>query len=270
MRVNEEEISDVSDVSSLTLKQKNKNKKRSLKAILEDVSFCDSYESVQMHERPARSNLFRHVDDSKPIEIYNQFITREHRRLLASHINLRAVMKLRKKSGERSRPWHDIDEWEIDVFLGLILLMSLDHFSFIENYWNTHSSKSLFVAIQRVMTLVRFQQIKRFFKMSDLNNEPDFYDPDWWKKLEPLASDFQKISQELYMPGPHVSVDEQLILFKRRFKHILKMIAKEVDEGFKIYSLCERNYLLAFLFASKVSWTKDWAYEIVKNIDFWW
>ena len=104
MRVNEKEISDVSNVSSLTLKQKNKNKKRSLKAILENVSLCDPYEPVQMHERPARSNLSKHVNDSKPIEIYNQFIIREHRRLLASHINSRAVMKLKKKSiEERSK-----------------------------------------------------------------------------------------------------------------------------------------------------------------------
>ena len=55
MRVNEEEISDVSDVSFLNLKQKNKNKKRSLKAILEDVSFCGSYEPVQVHERWLRN-----------------------------------------------------------------------------------------------------------------------------------------------------------------------------------------------------------------------
>ena len=141
---------------------------------------------------------------------------------------------------------------------------------FIENYWNIHSSKSLFVIIQRIITLVRFQQIKRFFKMSNFNNESDFYDFDWWKKLKSLTSDFQKISQKLYMSSSHVSVNEQLILFKERFKHILKMIAKKIDEDFKIYNLCEKNYLLAFLFASKVSWTKNWAYRIVRNIDFWW
>ena len=89
------------DVSLFTLKQKNKNKKRSLKAILENVSFCDLYESVQMHERFARFNLSRHVNDSNSIEIYNQFIIKEHRRLLTFHINLRAVMKLKKKSIEK-------------------------------------------------------------------------------------------------------------------------------------------------------------------------
>ena len=104
MRVNEKEIFDVLNVSSFTLKQKNKNKKRSLKAILKNVSFCDLYESVQMHERFVRFNLFKHVNDSKFIEIYNQFIIKEHRRLLASHINSRAVMKLKKKSiKERSK-----------------------------------------------------------------------------------------------------------------------------------------------------------------------
>ena len=271
MRVNEEEIPGVSDKSLLTIKQKKINKKRSLEAILGDVPSCSQYEPVHVDERSAHSNLPKHVDGSKPIEIYNQFIIRAHRRLLASHINLRADMKLRKKSIEaKTRFWHDINEWEIGIFLGIILLMSLDHSPTIESYWNTHFFKSLFVVIQRVMSLVRFQQIKRYFKMSDLNNEPNSYGSDWWKKLESLATDFQKISQKLYVPGSHVSVDEQLILFKGRSKHTLKLVAKEVGEGFKIYSLCEGNYLLAFLFASKVSWMEEWAHRIVKNIDFWW
>ena len=264
MRVNEEEIPDVSDVSSLTLKQKKINKKRTLKAILEDVSFCSQYEPVHVDERSARFNLPEHVDDSKSIEIYDQFISRAHRRLLASHTNSRADEKLRKKKSveEKTRPWHDTDEWKIDVFLGILLLMGLDHSPSIKSYWNTDSSKSLYVTIRRVMTLVRFQQIKRYFKMSDLSNEPDSYDPDWWKKLKSLATDFQKISQKLYVPGPHVSIDEQLILFKGRSRHTLKMVAKEAGEGFKIYSLCEENYLLAFLFASKVSRMREWAHRI--------
>ena len=97
MRVNEEEIPDVSDVSSLTLKQKKINKKRTLKAILEDVSFCSQYELVHVNERSARFNLSEHVNDSKPIEIYDQFISRVHRRLLVFRTNSRADEKFRKK-----------------------------------------------------------------------------------------------------------------------------------------------------------------------------
>ena len=89
--------------------------------------------------------------------------------------------------------------------------------------------------------------------MTDPVDEPDFYGPDWWKKLKPLATDIQEISQRYYVSETHVSIDEQLILFKKRSRHTLKMIAKVVDEDFKIYSLCEINYLLTFLFSSKIN-----------------
>ena len=257
MKVNEKEIFDVSDASSLIIKQKKINSKKSLQALLNDVPLCSDYHPVSTHERPARSNLPSHVNLSEPIELYDLFITRAHRRLLADHINLRADMKLRKISKEkRRRPWHDTNEWEMRVFLSLILLMSLDHSSIIESYWHTSFIKSLYATIQKIMSINRFQQIKRYFKMTDSIDESDSYDPDWWKKLKPLATDIQEISQKYYVPETHVSIDEQLILFKGRSRHTLKMIAKVVGEGFKIYSLCEANYLLAFLFSSKISWMK--------------
>ena len=103
MRINEEEIFDVSNVSSFIFKQKKINKKRTLKAILENVSFFSQYNFVHVNERSARSNLSEHVNDSKSIEIYNQFIIREHRRLLAFHINSRADKKLRKKKSIREK-----------------------------------------------------------------------------------------------------------------------------------------------------------------------
>ena len=257
MRVNEEEIPDVSDASPLTIKQKKINSKKSLQALLNDVSLCSDYHSVPTHERPARSNLPSHVNSSESIELYDLFVIRAHRRLLTNHTNLRADMKLKKMSKEKKRrPWHDTNEWEMRVFLSLILLMSLDHSSIIESYWHTSLIKPLYATIQKTMSINRFQQIKRYFKMTDPADEPDSYDPDWWKKLKPLATDIQKTSQRYYVPGTHVSIDEQLILFKGRSRHTLKMIAKVADEGFKIYSLCEANYLLTFLFSSKISWVK--------------
>ena len=93
MKINEKEIFNVSNVSSLTLK-----KKRTLKAILENVSFCNQYDFVHVNKRSARFNLSEHVNDSKLIEIYDQFISKTHRRLLVSHTNSRADEKLRKEN----------------------------------------------------------------------------------------------------------------------------------------------------------------------------
>lgn len=72
------------------------------------------------------------------------------------------------------------------------------------------------------------------------------------KKLEPFASDFQTASRQYYLPGTHVSIDEQLVLFKGRSKHIMQLHVKEASQGFKIYIMCGGNYLLGLFFTSPV------------------
>ena len=103
MKVNEKEIFDVSDASSLIIKQKKINSKKSLQALLNDVSLCSDYHSVSTHERFARFNLSSHVNLSESIEFYDLFVIRAHRRLLTDHTNLRADMKLKKMSKEKKR-----------------------------------------------------------------------------------------------------------------------------------------------------------------------
>ena len=60
------------------------------------------------------------------------------------------------------------------------------------------------------------------------------------------------ISRELLTPGREVSVDEQLFLFKERSAHTMQIGSKEAGVEFKIYSLCTRNYLWDFVFASPI------------------
>ena len=47
-------------------------------------------------------------------------------------------------------------------------------------------------------------------------------------------------------------MNEQLIEFKGRSKHIMILTTKAADQGFKIYSICHENYLCSFLFTSKI------------------
>lgn len=255
MRHNEEEIPGVSDVSPLSQKKKKSNSKKSLKSLIEAIPPYSNYRPVQhLQERNAQPNLPDNVDPDKPSDFYELFLTRQHQALFASHTNIRAYLELRKlsKQNTQQREWHNTNEWEIGVFLGIILLMSLDHSPRIEDYWKNNLDKPIYTAIQRAMSIIRFQQIKRFFKMSDPRNDADSTGPDWWKKLEPFASDFQKASLQYYLPGSHVSIDEQLVLFKGRSRHTMQLHVKEASQGFKLYTLCEGNYLLAFLFTSLV------------------
>lgn len=212
-----------------------------------------------VRERNARSNLPRHLDPNKPIQLYDLFMTPRHQSLIAAHTNARAIKELQEQpETTQKRAWTATNQAEIGVFLGILLLMSLDHSPSIRSYWTIDPAKLVYPAVQHAMTLTRFEQIRRFLKINDIDDEPDSYGSEWWKKLEPLASDIQTASQEYYILGPHISIDEQLILFKGRSRNTLKMIAKVAGQGFKIYSLCEGNYLLAFLFTSKVS-------EVIQN-----
>ena len=61
----------------------------------------------------------------------------------------------------------------------------------------------------------------------------------------------RQVSRSSISPGKHVSIDEQLVLFKGRSKHTIMINSKEAGQGFKLYSLCVSNYLIWFIFTSK-------------------
>jgi len=42
------------------------------------------------------------------------------------------------------------------------------------------------------------------------------------------------------------------MLISNRSKHFMQLSTKIADESFKIYSLCDENYMLDFLFISKI------------------
>jgi len=105
--------------------------------------------------------------------------------------------------------------------------------------WKSRNTSSL--------ALTRFDQIKRFLKLSDPNTDPEpkspGYEKLWTAKLEPFSTLFQQACKQYLHPGRNVSIDEQLILFKGRSKHTMNIPSKEADRGFKIYCLCSENYL---------------------------
>jgi hypothetical protein len=108
------------------------------------------------------------------------------------------------------------------------------------------------------MGRTRWEQIKRYLKIFNLLEDEKIgtRDPDWWKKLESLTSEFRKASKTYWLPESHISVDEQLVKFKRRSRHTMQIASKAAEVEFKLYSLCQQNYLYDFLFTSKV-WSQN-------------
>lgn len=103
------------------------------------------------------------------------------------------------------------------------------------------------------MSLFRFQEIKRYLKISNSYTDGDSMSADWSHKLEPLLSDFLNASKRHLKPGRDVSIDKILELFKGRSKHTMKIDAKRARKGFKAYCLTSESYLLSLKFSSKTT-----------------
>ena len=98
------------------------------------------------------------------------------------------------------------------------------------------------------MSLVRYQQIKRFFHLSP--PEKKYEKDNWFEKLEPLASTLRQRFRDFYFPSTNLSYDEMIVSFEGRSIHIQKQPNKPIDHGYKIWALCDYGYTWTFLFYS--------------------
>jgi hypothetical protein len=81
---------------------------------------------------------------------------------------------------------------ELYVFIGAIIYMGVHEEPRIDMYWNTDFNKGPLHSISNHMPLCRFEQIKRYCYISDIEQDQvkEYYLPlnkIWWYKLEPLA-----------------------------------------------------------------------------------
>jgi hypothetical protein len=181
---------------------------------------------------------------------------------MIKHINLKINLK-KVQVIRHSRSWHDITSTEIKVFIEILLYMSLCSLSRVKNYWNIHSKRVIHFMIINCMSCNRWEQIKRFLKIFNSidDQKVDTRDSHWWKKLKSLITDFRIVSKKYWTSDSHLFIDEQLVDFRRRSAHTMMMICKTVEVRFKLYSLCQKNYFIDFLFISKI-WSQN-----MKNLD---
>ncbi len=79
------------------------------------------------------------------------------------------------------------------MFIGVIIYMGVHLEPNLALYWNTDLAKGLLHSIPSHLSLIRFEQIKRYLYIScaETDKSKGFDSPDnklWWYKLEPLAS----------------------------------------------------------------------------------
>jgi hypothetical protein len=256
MRGIEIEVPDQSDVLPPSIvKEQTKKNKPSVQSIIDSIpSPSFTYSPIVVPFRSPQSDETLTMINQTPYSLFSLFFSSDLCEIVAKNTNLKANKEYFRNSKEQ-RHWHDTCASEIGAFLGILLYMGLALMPRITDYWSTNPKCAIHELVIQAMSLKRWEQIKRFLKISDPSDDEiiDTRGPDWWKKLEPLATSFRKASKKYWIPGSHLSVDEQLILFRGRSCHTMQIATKAAGVGFKIYSLCQENYLYDFLFSSKVS-----------------
>ena len=175
MRVNQEDRPGVSDLPPPEVKKKvEKLTKRKLEDVLEAIPPIkkSTYQPIQIEPRDPIVNLPESVDTS-PIGLFFLFVTPQLLNTIAEQTNEKAKQFYDdKETTSKERPWKTTTGTEIGGFLGVLLMTGLYKLPNTESYWNIDVEKPILLPIQRAFSLIRWEQIKRFLRISP--HDPDF------------------------------------------------------------------------------------------------
>ncbi|CAG9334207.1 unnamed protein product [Blepharisma stoltei] len=135
----------------------------------------------------------------------------------------------------------EIDMIELEVYIGVIIAMGIDRKPNYHMHWNTHGlwKSSL---ISKALGLKRFINIGSIFHLSD-----PFYSSnsqDKLEKLNPLMSQIEAKSQQYYLLGQSIAIDESMIGFHKQY-----LPMKPTKWGFKNFVLAgsSNGYVYRFI-----------------------
>ena len=190
-------------------------------------------------------------------DILSLFLTDEFFDILVEQTNLYAAQYKRNNPNlpphSRAHEWFDTTRPEMKQFIALSLLMGIVVKPGISDYWSTSPllKGSIF---NSVMSRNRFQSILQFLHFAD-NSQFDPNDPDRDRlyKVRPVVDYLVNKFKTVYIPEDHISIDEELLLWKGNlsFKQYIPM--KRARFGIKMFSLCENSGYLwnSFVYLGK-------------------
>ena len=141
-----------------------------------------------------------------------------------------------------------ICDTELKIFCGILIYMGVNRGMSGRSYW-TKNHEFPVLEIIHYMTLVHFEQLKRFFYVAPPREAP--LPPSQWSyKPPPLAYNLQRRFQHHWLPATEVSIDEMMVRFTGRSNHTTMIKGKPIPQGYKMLALCEHGYTFSFMFTS--------------------
>ena len=212
----------------------------------------------------------------EPYSIFSLFFTEDILELLVENTNKYAANHSSHGQNDKpfARTWYDTTVPELRAFIATYIYMGVHNEPRIEQYWNTDGTKGpLHPLVREHISLKRWQQIDRFFHISEHPEEEDVF-----QKVDPLSEHLRERFKLYWTAGTHLTVDESIQRFMGRASETVNIPSKPVPEGFKIWILANSGYVLDWLYHAKgdkngpvdlnEEYTKEWGFSKTQAVVF--
>lgn len=149
-----------------------------------------------------------------------------------------------KMKGKVDAGWTPIESTqEIWGYIAIQFIMSIVKMPRLTDYWSSNPILGNEM-VKKIMTRDRFFKIKKYFHVSDRENEKNSAEEDYsyGQKLEPLTTLLKANFLKSFHPYKEVSIDEALLKFKGRLGIVQYMPLKPAKRGLKFWMLCTSNF----------------------------
>ncbi|PMD15241.1 hypothetical protein NA56DRAFT_354308 [Hyaloscypha hepaticicola] len=172
------------------------------------------FEPLEMPDPPRlmTTNLPEDCEIDNPISFFEIFFNEGIYELLAKNTNKYARAWSSIYPEKKPPPWTDVTVEEIKVYIALLIWFGIYRHKDPYSHWKQSTEDSPI----HHMKWARYREIKRMFKISDIDTDREHADiaGDWHYKLSPLDEHLQTCFQEVVVPGSQVSYDEIMIPFR--------------------------------------------------------
>lgn len=157
---------------------------------------------------------------ASPSDILDLFFTESMWETIATESNTYAAQAMLKKHGtnEVYNNWTKITKQEIKAYMGMCILMSINHLPSLRDYWSKDPSLRYAPVADRISQ----------------KGQPGY---DKIGKVRPIIDELQNRFQEMYQPNCEIAVDEAMIKFQGRSSMKQYMPLKPIKRGIKVWML---------------------------------
>ena len=136
--------------------------------------------------------------------------------------------------------WTAIDQSELDKFLGVVILIGVykSNSENVAQLWSKEDGRPIF---NKLMSRNRYQQILRVLRFDNANARRSNRSADKFQPIRYVFEEWDLNLRDAYTPGPHMTVDKQLVCFRGRCPFRQYIPSKPGKYGIKVWAICEAN-----------------------------